>query len=195
MYRSPFCVLGFAKLRRPQQYICICSLPSVTFPEIHKSQRFCFEQVPNASPTAASASSDMYGGAATDACAQLNQRLQPYRDQLSGKPFAVRCRPYRAMSACSAPPPHPAWSVLGLLQISNSVFPAHRLTPTGSCSYPTTAQHFWTLVSPSRICAISARADVPGVQDVVMAAHLDRVDLSAHGFYKTPDVTGFGGKM
>lgn len=26
-----------------------------------------------------------------------------------------------------------------------------------------------------------------------MAAHLDRVDLSAHGFYKTPDVTGFGG--
>lgn len=23
-----------------------------------------------------------------------------------------------------------------------------------------------------------------------MAAHLDRVDLSAHGFYSTPDVTG-----
>ena len=28
-----------------------------------------------------------------------------------------------------------------------------------------------------------------------MAAHLDRVDLSAHGFYTTPDITGFGGKM
>ena len=26
-----------------------------------------------------------------------------------------------------------------------------------------------------------------------MAAHLSRVDLSAHGFYKTPDITGFGG--
>lgn len=26
-----------------------------------------------------------------------------------------------------------------------------------------------------------------------MAAYLDRVDLSAHGFYATPDITGFGG--
>ena len=26
-----------------------------------------------------------------------------------------------------------------------------------------------------------------------MAAHLARVDLSAHGFYSTPDITGFGG--
>lgn len=26
-----------------------------------------------------------------------------------------------------------------------------------------------------------------------MAAHLSRVDLSAHGFYKTPKITGFGG--
>lgn len=34
-----------------------------------------------------------------------------------------------------------------------------------------------------------------GWQDVVLAAHLDRVDLSAHGFYATPDVTGFGGTM
>ena len=45
-------------------------------------------QVPNASPTAASASSDMYGGATADACAQLNQRLEPFR--MPGKPFAVR---------------------------------------------------------------------------------------------------------
>jgi xanthine dehydrogenase/oxidase len=30
-------------------------------------------------------------------------------------------------------------------------------------------------------------------QDVVNAAYQERVDLSAHGFYKTPDVTGFGG--
>ena len=26
-----------------------------------------------------------------------------------------------------------------------------------------------------------------------MAAHLARVDLSAHGFYATPEITGFGG--
>lgn len=26
--------------------------------------------------------------------------------------------------------------------------------------------------------------------EIVKAAHLDRVDLSAHGFYVTPDITG-----
>jgi xanthine dehydrogenase/oxidase len=75
------------------------------------------DKVPNSSPTAASASSDMYGGATADACAQLNARLAPYREKLAGKSFA----------------------------------------------------------------------------EIVMAAHLERVDLSAHGFYSTPDVTGFGG--
>lgn len=28
-----------------------------------------------------------------------------------------------------------------------------------------------------------------------MAAYLERVDLSAHGFYATPDITGFGGNF
>ncbi|KAA8499059.1 Xanthine dehydrogenase [Porphyridium purpureum] len=37
------------------------------------------DKVPNASPTAASASSDMYGMAIVDACAQLNARLAKYR--------------------------------------------------------------------------------------------------------------------
>ena len=32
-------------------------------------------------------------------------------------------------------------------------------------------------------------------REVVNAAYFDRVDLSAHGFYKTPDVTGFGGTL
>ena len=36
------------------------------------------DKVPNASPTAASASSDMYGGATLDACTQLKARLAPY---------------------------------------------------------------------------------------------------------------------
>ena len=30
-------------------------------------------------------------------------------------------------------------------------------------------------------------------QEIVSAAYLDRVDLCAHGFYATPDITGFGG--
>ncbi|PSC76668.1 Xanthine dehydrogenase [Micractinium conductrix] len=75
------------------------------------------DKVPNASPTAASASSDMYGAAAADACAQLNGRLKPYYEKMPGK----------------------------------------------------------------------------GFKEVVMAAYLDRTDLCAHGFYSTPDVTGFGG--
>jgi xanthine dehydrogenase/oxidase len=36
------------------------------------------DAVPNASPTAASASSDLYGGAVADACRQLMGRLRPY---------------------------------------------------------------------------------------------------------------------
>ena len=82
------------------------------------------DKVPNASPTAASASSDMYGAAAADACAQLNVRLAPYRERL------------RAESGTD-----------------------------------------------------------PSFHQVVQAAYFDRVDLSAHGFYATPDVTGFGGTM
>jgi xanthine dehydrogenase/oxidase len=76
------------------------------------------DKVPNASPTAASASSDMYGAAAADACAQLNARLAPYKA---------------------------------------------KLPPTST------------------------------FLEVVQAAYFDRTDLSAHGFYSTPDITGFGG--
>jgi Molybdopterin-binding domain of aldehyde dehydrogenase len=38
--------------------------------------------VPNSSPTAASASSDLYGAAVLDACRQLNERLAPVRERL-----------------------------------------------------------------------------------------------------------------
>ena len=36
------------------------------------------------------------------------------------------------------------------------------------------------------------RARLPGARfkEVVSAAYLERVDLSAHGFYATPDITG-----
>lgn len=39
------------------------------------------------------------------------------------------------------------------------------------------------------------RAKMPGAPfaEIANAAYLDRVDLSAHGFYATPDITGFGG--
>lgn len=68
--------------------------------------------VANTSPTAASASSDLNGYAVFDACQQLNERLQPYREKM----------------------------------------------PKAS------------------------------MKDLVNAAYLDRVNLSANGFYKTPDI-------
>lgn len=77
------------------------------------------DKVPNASPTAASASSDMYGAAILDACRQLNERLAPFRQ--------------------------------------------------------------------------AAEAEGRAWKDIVNAAYMARVDLSAHGFYVTPDITGGSG--
>jgi xanthine dehydrogenase molybdopterin-binding subunit B len=37
------------------------------------------DKVPNSSPTAGSASTDLYGMAVLDACRQINERLKPYR--------------------------------------------------------------------------------------------------------------------
>ncbi|KAK9866817.1 hypothetical protein WJX84_005780, partial [Apatococcus fuscideae] len=88
-----------------------CSLASVHIAET------ATDKVPNSSPTAASASSDLYGSATADACRQLNERLAPFRETMPGASFA----------------------------------------------------------------------------ELAKAAYLQRVDLSAHGFYITPDITGFGG--
>ena len=85
-----------------------CSLASVHIAET------ATDKVPNSSPTAASASSDLYGSATADACRQLNERLAPFRETMPGASFA----------------------------------------------------------------------------ELAKAAYLQRVDLSAHGFYITPDITG-----
>ncbi|CAN6969752.1 unnamed protein product [Brassica rapa subsp. trilocularis] len=46
------------------------------------------DKVPNASPTAASLSSDMYGAAVLDACEQIKARMEPLATKLSGNSFA-----------------------------------------------------------------------------------------------------------
>ncbi|WPT13508.1 Xanthine dehydrogenase 1 [Picochlorum sp. SENEW3] len=89
---------------------------SVPIEKVHISETST-DKVPNASPTAASASSDMYGAAAANACVQLLERLKPYKDMYPDATF----------------------------------------------------------------------------NDIVQKAYADRVDLCAHGFYKTPQITGFGG--
>ncbi|XAR60386.1 Xanthine dehydrogenase, partial [Bertholletia excelsa] len=75
------------------------------------------DKVPNASPTAASASSDLYGAAVFDACEQIKSRMEPIASKRNFSSFA----------------------------------------------------------------------------ELVMACFLERVDLSAHGFYATPDI-GFDWK-
>lgn len=49
-------------------------------------------QVPNSSPTAASASTDLYGGAVADACATLAQRLAPFLSATPKPSWQVRMR-------------------------------------------------------------------------------------------------------
>lgn len=51
-------------------------------------------QVPNASPTAASASSDIYGAAVLDACEQIKARMEPIASQQNFSSFAEVFFPY-----------------------------------------------------------------------------------------------------
>ena len=76
------------------------------------------DKVPNAAPTAASSSTDLYGSAVLNACEQLNARLEKYR------------------AACG---------------------------------------------------------EGASFGEIATKAHEDRCDLSAHGFYKTPLINGYGG--
>jgi xanthine dehydrogenase large subunit len=56
------------------------------------------DKVPNTSPSAASASTDLNGAAVADACAQIRERLAPIAAEMPGEPFAkvveraYRCR-------------------------------------------------------------------------------------------------------
>lgn len=109
----------------------------VPLEKVHISET-ATDKVPNASPTAASASSDMYGAAAANACKELNQRLEPIRETMPGASFEVRI----SVLCCIL---HGSSSLLTGLKI---------------------------------------------LQDVVRAAYFDRIDLSAHGFYRTPNITG-----
>jgi len=50
-------------------------------------QEMATDKIPNASPTAASMGSDIYGMAAIHACDELNARLQPYRVKMPNASF------------------------------------------------------------------------------------------------------------
>lgn len=75
IYASPVCMHHLLGLCT---FVTVCPAASASA-----------DKVPNASPTAASASSDMYGAAAVDACRQLKERLAPFYEKLPGKSFPV----------------------------------------------------------------------------------------------------------
>lgn len=96
-------------------------------------------QVPNASPTAASASSDLYGGAVLDACQQIKARMEPVAAQRKHSTFA---------------------EVAVAVDLANAVY----------CCLRNAAN--WALVH----------------LQLANLCFLERIDLSAHGFYITPDI-------
>ena len=61
------------------------------------------------------------------------------------------------------------------------------LPPSACLPWPSSLPLLPTLCQPIATAA--------ALQEVVLAAYLERTDLSAHGFYSTPDVTGFGGNF
>jgi len=120
------------------------------------------DAVPNASPTAASASSDLYGGAVADACRQLMQRLRPYLLEAAAEAEAAEAA---AEAAASSP------------------------SPSSSSAAAATAKQGGENKTPPPSSSFSF---FPVWKAAVAAAYADRVDLCAHGFYATPGLGGWG---
>ncbi|CAL5426157.1 unnamed protein product [Camellia sinensis] len=111
------------------------------------------DKVPNASPTAASASSDMYGAAVLDACEQIKARIELVTSQQKFNSFAE----YRRIG----------------LQLLRELMIDSPLDPVDGG---------WNGRSASMLTKLLATA-----------CYMERIDLSAHGFYITPDI-GFDWK-
>ncbi|KAH3745573.1 xanthine dehydrogenase/oxidase [Pelomyxa schiedti] len=73
------------KVAQIASYVLGIPVASITVTETDTSR------TPNIIPTAASAGTDLVGGAVLKACEELNVRLQPFKEQLRGKPFAAVC--------------------------------------------------------------------------------------------------------
>lgn len=117
LYRDGTCLVSHGGTEMGQGLHTKMAQVAATVLGISTSQVFIAEtatdKVPNASPTAASASSDLYGAAVKNACMQLSERLKPVRE---------------------------------------------------------------------------AKGPDASFAEVCDAAYFEQIDLSAHGFYKTPDI-------
>ncbi|RVW32782.1 Xanthine dehydrogenase 1 [Vitis vinifera] len=107
------------------------------------------DKVPNSTPTAASASSDMYGAAVLDACEQIKARMEPIASKRNFSSFA------------EDNPRMVAYT-------QGSFFGCIFLTMWGFALFGMKSQRLDLIL--------------------VTACYLERIDLSAHGFYITPDI-------
>jgi len=125
------------------------------------------DKVANASPTAASASSDMYGMAVRHACRQINARLAPLRAEMA----AAAGRSGTTEPLCGAKTATTADAPGGEDPAADG--------PAAAAVAP----------PPPRPTA-SADASAPGGSvpwpTLIAEAYARRTNLSAHGFYRTP---------
>lgn len=145
------------------------------------------DKVPNASPTAASASSDMYGAAAADACRQLKERLAPFYEKLPGKSFEVGIGRWHRLRATvvrvrgraarqSLQDRSPSGSHAQCKRPSHALLPMHsrtlswRLTWSGwilahTASMPLRTSLGLAATAPSTTCATVGGAAAGGLHD------------------------------
>ena len=184
----PFCLMhrllgvGDALMSLPHLYA------PPTLPVSHGFSPPPPSQVPNASPTAASASSDMYGAAILDACRQVRWGLSNSYAGGNQHRYWVQllfCRWESSGIQCLSvdwfcivnerSTTTPSYSALPWPQLNERLEPYRRAAAAAPPSSDSSHGH---------------GPDDDGWAGIVNAAYMQRVDLSAHGFYLTPDVNG-----
>ena len=129
------------------------------------------DAVPNSSPTAASASSDLYGGAVADACRQLMARLRPY---------LLKATAAAAAEAASSPSPSPSSSSSSTFSVWKAAVDAAYRDRVDLCAhgfYATPGLGGWGSSSPCAYCSYGAAAVEAEVDCLTGDSSVRRADV------------------
>jgi len=149
------------------------------------------DSVPNASPTAASASSDLYGGAVADACAQLMQRLRPYLLKAAAAAAAAATAAAEAPSSAttkqgaaeggktspSPPSPSPSTTVLTIWKAAVAAAYADRVDLCAHGFYSTPGLGGWGSGAPFAYSSFGAAAVEVAVDCLTGDSAVTRADI------------------
>lgn len=146
------------------------------------------DAVPNASPTAASASSDLYGGAVADACGQLMARLRPYLLREAAKAAdaeAASSSPAAAAAAAATSSAKeggsratsPASSTLSVWKAAVAAAYADRVDLCAHGFYATPGVEGWGSGAPFAYCSYGAAAVEAEVDCLTGNSQVRRADL------------------